>query len=103
MFMLRKVREEPQIFDLLQLSKEEKEAKARCLCQIRQFNVWKKIQGMEQDFCLKLSSQIEGILLRRQAQDSVHLYRTLRKERIKSFQNYMDQLPIQKILFHKAS
>lgn len=101
--MLRSVRDVPQIFDLLQLSKEEKEAKTRCLCQIRRFNLWRSIQKREQDFFIKFHSQIEGILLRREAWEGVIFYRTLRKKRIKAFQNYMDQLTVQAITSRKAA
>ncbi len=103
MFDLLKTRETPQIFDLLQLSKKEKEAKTNCLYQIQEFNSWRKMQNPEFDISAKLHAQIEGILLRRQTQNALYLYRSLRKERKKQFENYMNRLVVQKNIFHKVS
>jgi len=56
----------PQIFDLLQLSRGEREAKKK-------------------------------------AQDALARYRFIRKERIRIFQKYIQDLPVQKTVFSAAS
>ena len=93
----------PQIFDLLQLSKKEREFKLACRQAIRKFSGWKKSQQKTADMSSKLSMQVEGILLRRQAQDAIILYRLTRQHRIQEFQTYIARLPAQKSLFRMSS
>jgi len=93
----------PQIFDLLQLSRKERESRAACRRLIREFESWKKQQASEKDFSVRLYGEIEGIMLRRQAQDAVLLYRMIRRDRIRMFAEYVEKLPMQKNIFRAAS
>ena len=93
----------PQIFDLLQLSKKERECRAICLFAIRQYEAWKKTIGTEGGSSLKLYCIIEGIFLRRRAEDAVLFYRMIRKDRMQSFQDYMEKLPPRSNMLRVAS
>lgn len=93
----------PQIFDLLQLSRKEREHRTLCKSMLGKFNAWKKNYRDQTDHSLKLCAQVEGILLRRQAQDAVLFYRMVRKERVRKFRDYLEKLPAQKSLFRAAS
>lgn len=81
-----------QILDLLQLSRKERECKIACLRTIRQFEIWKKKHRSANDSAFSLYSQIEGVILRRQAQDAVLFYKLIRKDRMRAFQHYMEKL-----------
>ncbi len=93
----------PQIYDLLQLSRKEQEARFQCRKTIRAAMGWKKKQAASNDTTLFLCAQIEGILLRRQAQDALLLYRMMRRERIYIFGEYIKGLPGQRYLLRTAS
>ena len=84
-----------QLLDLLQLSRKEKECQQSCKRSIRQFDDWKK-RHREAHSQFPVYSQIEGILLRRQAQDAVLLYKIVRKDRMRAFADYIEKLPARK-------
>lgn len=90
-----------QIFDLLHLSRKEREYRILCQKTIRRFEDWKKKR--ESDSAWNMYVQIEGLLLRRQAQDAVLFYRMVRKDRIKIFQDYIAKLPDRTKFFSAAS
>lgn len=81
-----------QIFDLLLLSRKEKECRLRCRAVMRELGMWKRAQkaGIASS-CLY--PDVEEILLRRRAQDVVMLYRIVRRDRIRAFRDYMEKLP----------
>ena len=83
-----------QIFDLLQLSRKEKECRAICIQTMRKFDGWKKSQSSQNDSIVNVYAQIEGMMLRRQAQDAVLVYRLIRKDRMRAFNKYIEKLPV---------
>jgi hypothetical protein len=83
----------PQIFDLLQLSRKEREVRTLSQKLIRQLYCWKRTARKNQNPSLKLYMEIEGILLRRRAQDAVLIYRLVKNDRIRAFNDYMEKLP----------
>lgn len=85
---------QPQIFDLLQLSRKEREYRTLCIRTMRKFNDWKKSKPAKNDSSLRLYTQVEGVLLRRQAQDAILFYRLIRKDRIRAFNDYIKKLPV---------
>ncbi len=86
-------KKEPQIFDLLQLSRKEREYRSLCIRTMRKFNDWKKSKGTAADPLLNFYSQVEGTLLRRQAQDAILFYRLIKKDRMRAFNDYINKLP----------
>lgn len=92
-----------QIFDLLQMSRREKESRHACRISIGRFMQWRRGQNKKHDGVLAFHAQVEGLLLRRQAQDAVLIYRAIRHERIRAFRDYLDRLPQQDSLFRAAS
>jgi len=79
-----------QIFDLLQMSRHEKNLQKICLYSIHQFDMWKENYYKQEN--LK-PSFIEGFVLKRRVKNSLHAYRTYRKNRMQAFSFYMNQLP----------
>lgn len=87
-----------QIFDLLQLSRKEKECRLQCRFIVRQLGAWKRAQKAS-TVSSYLYPYIEGILLRRRAQDAVMLYRIVRRDRIRAFKDYVEKLPARNNIF----
>lgn len=84
---------EPQILDLLQLSRKERECRNICIRTMRKFNDWRKSKNENADPFMHFYEQVEGVLLRRQAQDAVLFYRLIRKDRRRAFDDYISKLP----------
>ncbi len=83
-----------QIYDLLQLSRKERECRAQCLYAKRKWNDWKRAGNIVSYPHLKFYAHVEGVLLRRHAQDAAMLYRLVRKDRMAAFRAYVENLPI---------
>ena len=82
-----------QIFDLLQLSRKEKETKELCLQKLEDLRDWKKILPMQVRASIAPSVRIRSVTLRREAREAIKIYKLVRESRIKLFKNYMDDLP----------
>ncbi len=95
--------ENPQIFDLLQLSRKERDCKIICTRAIRQFEEWQAIQKKYVPFSLNITVQIEGILRRRRARRAILFYKMVKGNRMKAFQKYMEQLPQRQTALYSAS
>lgn len=83
-----------QIFDLLQLSRKEQDCRVLCRRFIRDLESWKRKSAQAASGAFKFYDDIEGLLLRRRAQDAVMMYRLLRRERMRLFAHYMENLPL---------
>jgi len=83
-----------QIYDLLQLSRKERECRTQCLYAKRKWNDWKRDTSKISYPHLKFYAHVEGVLLRRHAQDAAMLYRLIRKDRMAAFSKYIENLPI---------
>lgn len=96
-------KEEPQIFDLLQLTRAEADCKAAFRRIKKKLHKWngsfEKIDG--EDCVMRLYA--EGILLRKQAQAAVLTYRLVRRERIRAFREYIDRLPVRNNFLRRAA
>lgn len=94
---------EPQIFDLLQLTRAEKEYKAAFLSLKERLH--RGQDGMEEKNrnipIIFLRS--EGTLLRKKVQAAALMYRLARRERMRVFREYMDRLPTKNSFLRKAA
>lgn len=84
-----KVAEKPQIFDLLQLSRNERKAREKCLESIRALQAWEETLSV---YAVPAAG-IRSRMLRRDAHASIKIYKIIRQNRIRLFKNYMDELP----------
>lgn len=89
-----------QIFDLLQLSRQEREAKLYCMQCIRNFSRWRRKENERAEYSSKISFHLEGIILRRKAYETLIFYRGHKKKRVSAFQAYLEKLPVRKATFH---
>lgn len=100
----RKRAQDPlQIFDLLQLSRKEKQGREQSFASIQNFNRWKRKRILQEGLPANTFGRIEGVLLRRKAQESLHQYRMMRNVRIRAFANYMEKLPLRESLYRDSS
>lgn len=93
----------PQIFDLLQLSRKENDARLRCRKIMRELSRWKRQRAEGRLIQLDPYARIEGFLLRQHAQDCVMMWRMVRRERMRLFADYVDGLPPRGKIFRNAS
>jgi len=93
-FESRKAKNDFQIFDLLQLSKKERECRALCISSMQKLDQWKKLQNSQDGSVLNFYAKIEGVMLRRQAQDAILFYRIIKNDRARAFHEYMEKLPV---------
>lgn len=82
-----------QILDLLQLSRKERDVRLHCLNAVQRFSAWKKTHGSHDVGRMIKYSEIEGLMLKRQARDAVYLYRMVKKDRMTIFRQYLEKLP----------
>ena len=75
----------PQIFDLLQLSKKERECREKFLAL--------KQELQRPKFTEKHFAHIDETILRRKAWNAALYYRFVRRERMRLFRDYIDRLP----------
>lgn len=82
-----------QLFDLLQLSRNERETRDFCMDAFGQLDEWKKTMSGAIHPSIKPYVRIRGLILRRQAKDAVQLYKAVRQSRVKIFESYINELP----------
>lgn len=82
-----------QIFDLLQLSRKEREAKELCLERLQDIRDWEGILPGSVNSLIAPSLRIHSATLRREAHEAIRVYRLIRESRIRLFKDYMDELP----------
>ncbi len=92
-----------QIFDLLQLSRKERECRTHCISSMRKFDQWKKMHKSREISALSFYTKIEGVMLRRQAQDAIFFYRIIKNDRVRAFNDYMQKLPVRSGVFGVSS
>lgn len=102
-FESREIKNDFQIFDLLQLSKKERECRALCISSMQKFDRWKRLQNSQGGSVLNFYEKIEGVMLRRQVQDAILFYRIIRNDRVRAFQAYMEKLPARSGVFGASS
>lgn len=83
----------PQILDLLHLSRKEKEIRDLCQSTLQELRQWKQCVPDAIHYRLVRYTTIRGMILRSHARDAVALYKMARCKRISCFQSYMADLP----------
>jgi len=78
-----------QIFDIKQLADFEHFYKIKCLESIRAYKNWKKIYRQQTDVLELLYGSVKGIMLRRQAEDSIRLYWMVRQDMRQALASYL--------------
>lgn len=68
--------------------------RAQCLYAKRKWNDWKRSGYIVSYPHLKFYAHVEGVLLRRHAQDAAMLYRLVFKDRMTAFRGYVENLSI---------
>lgn len=76
---------DPQIFDLLQLSKKERECREKFL------SLKRELSPPHAD--RKNYAYLDEMILRRRAENAALYYRFVRRERIRFFRDYINRLP----------
>lgn len=85
----RLMRGTPQFLDLKQLADLEDSFRLHCRATIRAYRAWKQGFQSISDPVERHYRDLEGSLLRRQAEDAVQLYTIIRKDMRRSFRKYM--------------
>lgn len=83
----------PQILDLLHLSRKEKEIRDLCQSTLAELRNWKECVPDTIHSRILHYTTIKGMILRSQARDAVNLYRMARCKRTSCFQSYIAALP----------
>lgn len=84
---------QPQIYDLLQISRQERDCQTIFLRTRKSWKDWKRKDRSGVDPFLCICVRMQGILLKRQVQDAIICYRMVRRHRIKIFTHYINMLP----------
>jgi len=85
--------EDLQIFDLLQLSRQEQEIKTCCRYLLTSLSTWKQENTRLMPSIAACFFEMRGILLRQQARKAVQLYWIIRQKRKRCFNAYLAKLP----------
>lgn len=96
-------KEEPQIFDLLQLTRSEWECKADFLRIKRKLHKWNSSFEKTGEGFSSSVGYGEAVALRKQAQAALLTYRLVKRERMRAFDEYMGRLPAQNYFLRKAA
>lgn len=83
-----------QITDLLQLSRKETEARLGVLQAKHRFEAWKKTHASHEDGRRFAYVSLEGFILKRQMRDTILFYKMVKRDRVQSFNAYIDRLPV---------
>ena len=104
-FFLRpdKFPSDPQLYELLQLSRKERECRTKFLQAVRKLHDWKNNMAKAKDRPYYLQQKVEEITIQRQINDALIRYKTVRKYRVRLFKNYIEKLPKRGEYFKKAS
>jgi len=80
-----------QIFELKQLAEIESEYKNKCRDAIREYKNWHRIQRNKTDVIEILYGNLEGIMLRRYAEEAIKVYWVIREDFRCSFKSYIQK------------
>jgi hypothetical protein len=83
-----------QIFDLLQFSLAERQAKEDFIRKMDDLRDWERYVAARSFEIPEKLIQLQTICLRKHARDAVKHYKNLKVSRIKLFKNYMEDLPV---------
>lgn len=80
-----------QIFELKQLADMEDGYKRQCRDAISSYKAWRQHHRDETDVIELLYGNLEGVMLRRHAEDLVHVYWTVRQDFRRGFKEYLEK------------
>ena len=80
-----------QIFELKQLADMEAHYKEQCRDALKAYKTWRRRHDAETDVIALLYGNLEGIMLRHQAEDAVQIYWTIRHDFRRGFRDYIDK------------
>jgi hypothetical protein len=80
-----------QLFELKQLADMENDYKARCKKALADYKIWGKRHAQETDMIAIIYGNLQGQVLRCNAQESVRAYWTIRKDFRCWFNRYLKQ------------
>ncbi len=83
-----------QVFEVMQFTELENHYKAKCRKAIVEYKSWKRVHSQETDVIQMMYGQLEGILLRHQAQNAVQAYWIMREDAKQAVKGYLTALPI---------
>lgn len=98
-----RAKRKPQIFDLLQLSRQEQEIRRLCRGTLSEWKRWRQCMPDAIHSGFFRDATIKGMVLRSRARDAVRLYRFAKAKRISCFQSYIAALPKQHCFKRLAS
>ena len=82
-----------QIFEVKQFTELENHYKAKCRRAIAEYKSWKCVHAQETDVIQMMYGQLEGIVLRHQAQHAVQAYWIMRQDAKEVLKGYLATLP----------
>jgi len=80
-----------QILDLKQLADMEDSYKKQCRQALKDYRHWRTVHNCQTDMIAMLYGALEGIMLRRRAEDSTQAYWIIRRDSRRAFANYLAQ------------
>ncbi len=80
-----------QIFELKHLADMEADYKRKCRFAIKAYKSWCKGRQAQKDVIELLYGNLEGVMLRRQAENSIEMYWTLRRDFRREFKSYLEK------------
>lgn len=80
-----------QIFELKQMADMEANYKTQCQQAIQAYKVWRMAHENETDVIELLYGNLEGVMLRRRAEDLINLYWTIRQDFRRGFKKYLEK------------
>jgi hypothetical protein len=83
----------PQLLDLLQLSRHEKESRDKALMFLRELKDWEIALKHPVHPRIRPYVRARAIAMRHEARKAVHNYRQVKRGRIEMFRNYIESLP----------
>ncbi len=78
-----------QIFELKQLAEMEAVYRKQSIAAIKTYKKWCRIQSQETDIIVVLYGNLEGIVLRRNAEEAVKAYWVVRTDFRRGFKDYI--------------
>lgn len=78
-----------EIFELKQLADMEASYKANCREALALYKKWKHLYSQQTDMIELIYGNLEGVILRRRAEDAVHAYWIIRRDFRALFEEYL--------------
>lgn len=79
-----------QIFELKQLAEMENDYRKKSITAISEYKKWRKQKEGQEDIIVVLYGNLEGIVLRRNAEEAVKAYWVIRTDFRRGFKDYIE-------------